>query len=411
MQTIASTLDCYYGTNCNSLWSLEEELSRKFSAHAKNYEFPKLHRSYFHSVERYCPVICSQLTWSHDGTSICGVFDDFGIRQYLIPEDPLVDHWVPFTRWFVNGSIISSVVHPRYSLYEEDSAYQTILCSSRDLPIKLYSLRSDSINETSLYHYSTVNEENEAFETAYSMTILQDTMHFMTGSVRNRITMYDYNRHKPIWQHQWTKQSCGKSSQKAIVSCFDEYNEVHDNVRFAGTYKTEVLRIDTRSTKSELISERDSLDSWSNGIYQVIKSDNGHYLYCIKRNAREIDVIDTRMLKSRINILELPFKIGKQKFKASLNSAKGLLIGSYDGQVACWDKDCIEFGGLDPLQTAGTGIKPTNNILISDENVRVNCIATNPVDPNTLAISTSTDKVADDEGMTLKTSVKLIRMH
>ncbi|CDO93661.1 unnamed protein product [Kluyveromyces dobzhanskii CBS 2104] len=405
---IASTLNCYHGSDCNELWSREEKLSQTFTASVEGYEFPKLHRSRFHGIERHRPVICSQITWSQDGTSICAVFDDFGVRQYLVPEDPMTNHWVPFTRWFVNSPIVSSVVHPKYSLYETNPLHQTILCASRDLPIRLFSLRSESTNENSLFHYSTVNDENEVFETPYAMTVLDDGNHFMTGSIKNKIAVYDYSRHLPIWQNQWTKQSCGKSSHKAIVSCFDECSETHDSIRFAGTYKTEVFRIDIRSSKTSLVCQRDPSDSWSNGIYQVIKSDNGHYLYCVKRNAKEIDVIDTRMLKCRINTLELPYKVGTQKFKASLNYTEGLLIGSYDGEIARWDRDCIEFGGLAPLQTSGNGIPPTSNILVSNSKARLNCVTTNPVDPSVLAVSTSSDKFADGDS-DFETSIALIR--
>ncbi|BAO39190.1 uncharacterized protein YNL187W [Kluyveromyces marxianus] len=419
VQTIASTQDCYYGLQCNNIWDREENLVKELTETITNYDFPQLHKSYFSDKSRRSPITCSQLTWSYDGTSICGVFDDLGVRQFLIPENKLEGYWVPFTRWFINTPIVCSSILPSYSLYHNDPSKQAILCSSRDLPIRLYSLQPESNNKTSLQHYSTLNEENETFETPYAMAVQDDESGFLTGSVRNRICLYDFNRYHPIWQHQWTKSSCGKSSHKAIVSCFDEYNECHNHIRYAGTYKTEVLRIDTRIKNFELVSERDPSDSWSNGIYQIIKSDNGHYIYCMKRNAKEIDVLDTRKLgvSWKVNTLQLPFKIGKQKFKASLNNSKGLLIGSYSGEVMYWDKDCIEFGGLDRFESFGTGIKPMGSFSIHGDNstekedaCRVNCITTNPLDPKILAVSTSADKFAVEDADNFETSLRLIQI-
>ena len=230
---------------------------------------------------------------------------------------------------------------------------------------------------------------------------------FVTGSVRNRISIYDINRRAPIWQHQWTKQSCGKSFHKAIISCFDECNDRHDDIRYAGTYKTELLRFDTRIKVAELVNKRAPDDSWSTGIYQILRSGNGHYLYCLKRNAREIDVVDIRMTSTKANTLQLPYKVGRQKFKASLNSARGLLIGSYDGNIISWDKDCVEFGGLDPLQTHGTGVLPTGSVQVSGKR-RINCISSNPIDPDVVAISCSTDKF--DEDIHSQSSIDLIQI-
>lgn len=398
---LATTGRCYEGVNTNEFWANEETLRNQNQENTK-YEFPCLSKSYFHQNYTRTSISNSSITWSSDGTSICVTSDDFGVRQFLVPEKR-TETWGVFTRWFSNASIVSSLVHPSYSLFEADRRAQTILCGSKDLPIRLYSLESVARNETSIFSYSTINQENEQYETPYSMTYLSDSQ-FVTGSVRNRISIYDLERHNPIWQQQWTRESCGNCFQKAIISCFDESNELRDVLRYAGTYKGELFAFDMRMKSLRMIQKREPSDSWSTGIYQVIRSDNGHFLYCFKRGAKDIDVLDVRKSCNKINTLKLPFNTRKQKFKASMNVSHGLLLGSFQGKILNWDKNCVEFGGLDPLQLNGEGLAPTN-IIEMEGKERINCISSSATEPDIIAISSCSDKFGDGP---FKASIELL---
>lgn len=400
MKIICSSKDIFYGKDVQNIWH-KEKYAWQSLVTTLDYQFPNLGSSIYEDnnsndmhIRMKNPIICQAIEWSYDGTSFVCRHDDFGIRQYLIPEDngtPLV----PFKRFFRNESIISSKVHPYNSLYNEQGGFELILISSHDLPIQLYSLASEDKDFNPVFSYDVMNQENEKYETPFVMDF-DDDIHFFSGSFRNKVSLYDINRRSPIWTSKLTRQGCGKAFHRSIVSCFDQSNDRHNKNRFMGNYKSEIYRIDSRSPQTSLVFPRLSNDT-STGTYQLWQSGNGHYLYVFKRNSSIIDVIDIRKPFSLANQLHIPLKIGRQKFKGTINPLHGLLIGNNHGDIIQWTNDFIEFGGIDPTSsTSACDYKPFN-LLNTPLKSRINIITHSPSDPNLLSVSYSPDKFDEDD--------------
>ena len=455
-----TTSDTFNGWDVSKVWEREHMrwVARSQLDRYADYTFPRLEESVYSKEFQYRPpfrpTICQELFWSYDGTSLLAVFNDTGIRQYLIPEtNPNYDlddtkrkdlnkpclnshtamnELVPFRRFFKNKSIVSCEVHPRYSPYNVNPDENSILISSRDLPLQLYSLNLAEEEGTKGNHwvsrpffsYDTVNEHNEQLLTPFSVQYL-NSREFLTGSSRNTVRLYDRTRKQPLWTLSSTKAECGSSStNKNIVSCFSELpsgkkRDLITNTpryKLCGTYKGEVYLIDTRGTRASFscIYRCRTRGPPGGGIYQLLESENEHYIYCVQRKSKVIDILDVRMGFKKINILGLPFTISQQKFKASISEYYGLTIGTPDGRLLTWSRDIVEFGGLD--RNTGNDVKysrplppdmehtvksvyPHNTERESKEEkgrqcreLRVNIVSYNPSDLGCVAISYSPDK-------------------
>ncbi|AMD19422.1 HBR521Cp [Eremothecium sinecaudum] len=395
MNILASTGDDFYGRGRASIWEKEDNSWYRMMR-ASDYQYPKLHVPTYNDYagiansEDCSVVLCQGISWACDGTSLVAVHDDFGIRQYLIPEGSNMK-LAPFHRFFKSQSLLSHAVHPGHSLFEDDDSHKVILVSSHDLPVQMYSLstHNDDQQLKSLFNYSTANTANEKFMSVYGISFV-DYSQFLTGSARNTICLYDVARTNPIWTSQTTRRVCGKSNHRAIVSCFDEVNERHDEVRYAGTYKSELIRVDPRTGH---IATWKSLKGTGHGIYQILRSDNGHYLYILQRNSKIISVVDIRYSMSTVNELHLPFKILKQKMWATYSTTYGILVGNEDGRILRWSRDSSEFGGLTntgaPDADAST---PTLLVDLEMPSCRINNIQQSPKAANTFAVSYTSDK-------------------
>ena len=371
------------------------------------------------------PVICQELSWSKDGSKLTSVSSDRVIRRYIISRESTTE--LPslslYSQFSKNQSIVTSVVSPSDS---------HILLCSRNLPIQLYPLEPP-LDEPTLpeniptdpspvYSYSTTNGQTEAFETPYSARFLSPWQ-FITGSVRNSVSLYDIERREPLWQWRSDKLKCGRAAYKAIVSCFEEQcipvdgnssEHLNSNILHFGTYKNEIYRADLRTAIGrraikplDLVQQN---NKQGNGIYQILRSDNGMYLYALKRQSDEIEVYDTRKLSTVVSRLRIPFKVRNQKFKASLSSYNGLCIGTTHGTMETWDRSLVESGGISrnaiencDLNGHGQdGIPPTTSTSINwgssnqetdtPTSQRINIVKQNPENPYMAAISYSPDK-------------------
>ncbi|CCC71066.1 hypothetical protein NCAS_0G01790 [Naumovozyma castellii] len=366
---ICSTGAVFDNNDLKTVWELEDSIWAQ-TTHGVSYTFPELGQSIYKDDEKELQktIICQDLIWSKDGTSLVTIHNDYGIRQYLIPEEEETEAWenddvkqlIPFTRFFKNQSMVSSKVHPYYSLYNDDPKHNTVLLASRDVPLQLYSV--DNSHQGPICNYETMDSNTERYETAYSIDYMTEK-EFLVGFMKNRINLYNVNRRNPVWSIQ-PATSKSKISAKAIVSCFDEVNfngdGYYSRCRLAGTYKNEIYRIDTRvSPSQDLVYQGDQ--THNSGLIQILNSLNGNYVYLIKRNSITIDVLDRRLNFQRVNQLPLPFNMGNHKFKASLSSQLGLIMGTNAGYLIQWDNDTVEFGGV-PRQartsiTAETGCR------------------------------------------------------
>ncbi|CCE63718.1 hypothetical protein TPHA_0F02370 [Tetrapisispora phaffii CBS 4417] len=391
-----STKTIFEGSNLVTTWNKEKEIWRN-TTRSSNYKYPELSDPKLDTEKASKlrkPNICQDLYWAADGTSIVAVNSDYGIRQYLIPENSSDQHFnqqmVPFTRFFRFSSTVSSAVNPKYSLFNNTDT-NIILLSSKDLPLQAYSLNDelDSTSTKPLLSYNVTNDKNEKYETAYSIKFISQKQ-FLTGSIKNKISLYDASYKEPIWTSRLTNRIIGKSSHKSIVSCFSEYPFL-DNTRSVfhfGTYKNEIGLIDTRSEQINIKYRSKE----GNGVYQILMSENEHYLYSIKRNSNSIDILDTRMNCSIINELRLPFTTDNQKMKGNICSQNGMLLGSLNGNLIQWGKDMIEFGGIMSRNIDELPGPEFTQHLTDYNDLRINLVVSNPIETDQLAISYSPDK-------------------
>jgi len=304
-------------------------------------------------------IICQDLYWSLDGRCVTAVTDDHAIRRYMIAHDSNGKTILQLTnRVFKNQTIVSSEMVPNdTSTIAIDNPGEKILIGSRNLPIQLYSLNStndDVTSDTPLFTYSTMNPQNEVFETPYSISSLtQET--FLVGSIRNSVSLYDISCKEPIWNIRSDKIKSGKAQYKSIVSCFDEgctgvtnsngHNDNYLRTKYFGTYKNEIYRVDLRVNRKGMDCVQQN-NKKGNGIYQLLKSENGLYLYVVKRQSNQISIYDIRKHGSCLNSLKLPFMIKNQKFKANISSFNGLSIGTTANNIINWERSIVESGGI-----------------------------------------------------------------
>lgn len=338
------------------------------------------------------PVICQDIFWSRDGSSIAAIHDDYGIRQYLLGSRNCDNdgQLIPFTRMFKGCSIVTSQVHPLYSLYNDAGYYNVILTACKDLPLQMYSLQDPE--KYSLNHYDIANSESGNWEIPYAINWHSEDQ-FLVGSVRNKVCLFDSSRRSPIWT---SKSKRCHSTSKSIVSCFDErpHGEFPDNRhRIFGTYKNELYLLDHRMRHPRLLHRSPQ----GRGYIQILTSVNGHYLYALKRNCNHIDVLDTRQSYLPVNKLQLPFKMGNQKHKASITSSNGLTIGTDDGRIIGWSSSAVEFGAIDrngPTHGGDYGEKSDLTINTGFGSSRINIVHQSPTEVGVCALSYSPDKMA-----------------
>lgn len=394
----SSTGDVFDGKNLISTWNKENKCWSKNTENI-DYSFPELQNSKFceQGLEKLDKAnICQDIYYSQDGTSIVTVNSDYGIRQYLIPDESKDERtnkttMVPFKRFFKPQSIVSSTVHPNYSIFNENSDSNLILLSLRDMPLQAVSL---SVNNNSqnkpIFKYDLMNSQNERFNTPYTVKFCAENQ-FLTGSMRNVISLYDVNKKEPIWTFKPTKRSINKSHNKAIVSCFNEtsYENISAVFMYFGTYKNEVGRVDKRQPIADIIYS----SKGGNGIYQLISSNNEHFMYSFKRNSETIEVLDIRKNCRKVNEIMVPFKIKNQKFKGTLTASNGLLLGTDYGSIIQWSSSAIEFGGLCmDNNSKNDSVLEKTELKVQTCCSRINIVKSNPNDSDSIAISHSPDK-------------------
>lgn len=406
LSVLAGTLDALDGWNLRRCWAKEDEAWSCMVAENKDYPFPNLGQSVYleeRTVGLNRALICQDAFWAHDGTSFVTVNDDYGIRQYLVPvQDPgggSIKELIPFTRAFTNQSVVCSRVHPRYSLFNETDDLNFILLGMRNVPLQLCPLRSESDKLQISRSFDVSCSNNDTLKVPHAIDFHGSDL-FLAGFERNRVCLYDINRSSPIWATQSTRKSSGSHAHRAIVSCFDESTSgmlFKSSMRVYGTYKNELSVVDPRTPSSFHLHKLTS----GKGIIQILKSVNGHYLYIITRNTNVIDILDIRQPSRRLNVLTLPFKMGTQKFKASLSAVSGLHMGTTDGSLLNWPADLVEFGGNDKNSIESSEqLKLEPDLLAWDSDSpysksRINIVRESPIEPGLLFMSYSPNKFGE----------------
>ncbi|AGO10309.1 AaceriABL147Wp [[Ashbya] aceris (nom. inval.)] len=408
MSILAHTADIFHGRGkihaCLKEQKVWDDMKQRFG-HAVPQLCPPPGYMSSNPIYNTLPVVCRGLTWSFDGSSLVAVHEDGGIRQYAVSEEQGAV-MVPFQRFFKPQAIISYAVHPQNSIFEAESSMRVVVVSCKDMPYQLYPLYSDPEQPTrSLQTYNSASEFTEEFRAAHAMDFLDD-WHFLAGSTRNTVSLFDISRRESIWVSSATQKGCGRAQHRAIISCFDEANERRDCVRYAGTYRSELLRIDPRTSR---ISSWKAIKDKSRGIYQVLQSNNGHYFYIMKRYSNSITVLDSRKSMAIVNEFNLPFEMHAQKLRGTYSARHGLLIGDQTGHILQWAPEVVEFGGIErDGRVPGDGIGETGVTDTGIANSRINIIQQNPADPDILAISYSPDKY--DESAHCNAGIMLMRL-
>ncbi|QLG74251.1 hypothetical protein HG535_0G01350 [Zygotorulaspora mrakii] len=396
-----STHGIFDGWCLREIWERENGYWRKFINDPANvsYQFPSLGESVYLNDQFKLlrkPSICQDMFWADDGTSIVTVHDDYGIRQFLIPEwDSENKLMVPFTRFFRNQSVMTSKVHHKYSLFNDTQEYNVILLGTRNLPLQLLPLQSNDADVGTLQSYNVIDKSNETYLVPYALSFNGDRQ-FLAGFKRNKVSLYDLTRSQAVLSTGHTKQQCGRSIQKNIVSCFDQqsfHGGFAETTRTFGTYKNELYLFDRRIPDSKLLYRSRE----GRGLTQILKSLNGHYSYLIRRNSNKIEILDARQSFAKVNELKLPKKLSNQNMKACITRSGGLSIGTYHGTIVNWSKELIEFGGIERDSKAGEAPIPAEGeIQLNLPNSNVNVVNQSPIDEEIYAVSYSPDKSIEE---------------
>lgn len=408
-----STQATFQQNDVSKVWNREDMQWKAMQDKFPDYKFPHLEHSQFSECNDGVnkPVVIQDMKWSCDGTSITTISNDTGIRQYLIPEETddkngfnEGEHGTlltPFIRKYKNRSIVCSEIHPLNSMYDEK--YNFTLLSSRDMPIQMYNLSSENAGSSNVrYTYDIMNPLNEKFEVPYSIKIFPNQNDiFYTGASGNKIKIYDMNRSSPINEYYCRR---GRGS-KSIISCFEDRSNnyvMNDKVMMWANYKNEIGHLDTRCDPKDprtMRSKHTIPRQFGDGIYQMIRSDNDHYLYVLLRQANKIQIFDQRGTFEPINTLMLPFKMGYQKHLAIIDEDRGMVLGSDQGRLLNWDKSLIGSGGVikgeaDSDNEAEVTIMKSKGSL-TNKNAKIHIVSRNPSNEPTVssyAIATSSDR-------------------
>lgn len=382
------TRNVFDGWNVQKIWQKENETwVDEHQRSGMNLQNPAFVRD--QNWER--PVICQNIFWSKDGSSIVTISDDYGIRQYMTCFEDNTDQLIPLTRMFKNRSIVTGQVHPLYSLYNDTGNFNVLLTACKDLPLQMYSLQDTE--GPCLNHYNVSNNESGTWETPHAIN-WTDENEFLIGSVKNRVSLFNCHRRSPVWTFQSKR---GNATSKSIVSCFNErpHGEFSSTKHsIFGTYKNELHLLDYRMRYPQFLHRSPQ----GTGYIQLLESVNGHYIYALKRNTNLIDVLDTREIHRPVNRLQLPFRMGNQKHKASITRTNGLTIGTDDGKIVGWTSSAIEFGAIDRsgfTHDDGSGEKPELTFETGFNSSRINIVQQSPTEFSVCALSYSPDKMTE----------------
>lgn len=258
------------------------------------------------------PPLTTQLHWLEDSSALITISSDLGIRSYIPPVslmDLQIDPLRPYSRSFL-PSYTSCAIHPLSSLY---GSTIPIVVAGHDVPMKLYDASPNATGKlTTLRAYSTMHPQTERYDKISSLAFQDENI--LCGGVKS-IKVFDIERSTPIAE----LESLGIVS--AITPTLDGW--------FSGTWNGIVNCVsDGKIAMETRIKE---------GVFQLLESDNGKYLYAIPRSSDCIRILDIRMGLDQV--CALPFCSSSQRLTGCVKSkSQGLVIGSADGRLN-WYKD------------------------------------------------------------------------
>lgn len=444
-----TTGSTFHESKIGNIWSKEYLQWEQVQSRYSDYKFPRLDESLYKETPEDVnkPIVIQDMKWSCDGTSIVSVSNDTGIRQYLIPEqdDSLESQeeedeetekdirlLTPFMRKFKNKSIVCSEIHPLNTMYDEN--YNFILLSSRDMPIQMYNISSDNERTSSVrFSYEITNLENEKYEHPYCMKVFPGQYdQFYTGGDGNKIKIYDMNYNEPIGEYRARK----RGSNRSIISCFEDRSShyvMNPHVILWANYRNAIGQLDTRCGVSQDSNSMimkygvNTQNQMGKGIYQMIRSDNDHYLYVLSRQSGTMQVFDLRSgIWEPMNSVNLPYRIGYQKRMATIDEDLGMIIGSGEDKLLVWEKSFIESGGISRrTESPGDGATTARSMMSSFETIsleatpnnthsRIHIVSRNPSrdanNSNILAIATSSDRNTLDEAQPPQSSLSILSL-
>jgi hypothetical protein len=296
------------------------------------------------------PLITTQLQWLPDASALITASSDVGIRTYIPPESLLeepVNQLISYTRAYLT-SITTSAVHPSASLYNGSIP---LAIGGKEIPLKLYNAFPDENGKARpLRVYNTAHPQTEKYAKISSLAFLGGST-ILSGSMKS-IQLFDIERSDPI----------GEVTTTGIVSAMAPSRSefIHDGW-FTSTWNG---HISLHSLEGDVTMQYRT----NNGVFQVLESINGKYLYVIPRQGDSIDVLDIRMGLEKVCDL-LGFKSQSQRISGSLKPhSGGLVIGTSDGCVMEYRDAEMAMGTSEEVKVCDTSISHVS-IHPQDENI------------------------------------------
>ncbi|OEJ88256.1 Protein SWT21 [Hanseniaspora osmophila] len=345
---------------------------------------------------------CIDAQWFSDGRGVVTIHSDHTIQVCISPTNNFENFYT--RRWVKNQSMMAGMVVPGTT---------SILLSCKNMPLQMYNLPLDSalngnlpqsyetpstyLPSATFTYNTTFRVHNEAFSPLFSIISHPfEQSRFYTGTNKARIDTFDMQHKDPVrtWEPR-PKRRRGVGHVSALSTC-----KADPSVLYAGTSQHAVFHVDQRT------KDMDYMVSCSNGVAQILQSDNANYLYLIPKrfcdDNQTIKVWDLRK-DDFVAKLHLPMTKSSNKelkmknSKCSMNSLHGLLVGSpFDSSyIYKWDKIVVETGGVNAYseeQNFPTDIiHYQDKFDLQDENLYTRIIETNPKN-NHMAFICCTEK-------------------
>lgn len=243
-----------------------------------------------------------------------------------------------------------------------------MMISGKEVPLKLYDAYPDSRGRLRVLRtFNTAHPQTEKFAKISCITFLNEST-VISGSMKS-IQMFDIERSDPL----------GEISTQGIVSAMAAMqSEFVSEAWVCGTWNGAVS-VFSHDGEPVMTTKCDG------GVFQLLESGNGKYVYAVPRNGDSIRVLDIRMGLEEVCSLG-SFNSESQRISGTLKSnSQGLIIGTADGSMN-WYKD------------AEMGLSTVESLKLSETSVSHTSIHSQ--EPNVIAFSTG-DRDCKDPQVTM----------
>lgn len=307
-----------------NLYTGYEELQSPIYDLNSNSKFDLSSRNYIRSLD-----------WSSDGSHFVSVNEDFGIRCFIVPQDIVsnenISKLVPFSRYFNRYPILCHKLPGGFSIYDEQNPLnRSIALSSKNMPIRLIDLESKS----SILDIKYEEISDNSLGIIYSMEFAKATSDslLLGGSKKMGIFNLEYKK----------LANSINFKQLSILSALTS-SSFDPNLVFVGSYNSSICIADIR-TANNVSQKLTRLEG--RGIYQLLETQGGKYLFAVSRKSNKIKLLDMRKGMDEVltfnwtenTTFSLNHVLTNQKLYGDLCSEKRkLLIGNSIGEINIFD--------------------------------------------------------------------------